>query len=164
MFNCRTLIFSFTPIEIVFQRDLRWWTTRQVLFFIQFLSIFQSFSSYNAMGWKCSLKNDGIRSRLIELQSFSDRKINVNPKYTVLMSLPCILQVSRSTWYRVVDILWIFVTCISWINKQEECCLSSAQILTSKYQSIVNNRVKIDCAPNMINVREYSNSNQQIVL
>ena len=66
MFNCRTLIFSFTPIEIVFQRDLRWWSRRQVLLFIQFLSISQSFSSYNAMGWKCSLKNNCVRSCLIE--------------------------------------------------------------------------------------------------
>ena len=92
MFNCKILIFSFTPIEIVFQRDLRWWTRRQILPFIQFFSIFQSFSFHNAICWKCSLKDDCVRSCLIELQSFSDAKINIDPIYRILMSLPCILQ------------------------------------------------------------------------
>ena len=64
--TCRTLIFSSTPIEIVFQRNLRWWMRRQILPFIQFLSMFQSFNFYNTMGWKCSLKNNCVRSCLIE--------------------------------------------------------------------------------------------------
>ena len=37
---------------------------------------------------------------LIECQYFSYRKININPKYRVLMFLPCTVQVSCSTWYR----------------------------------------------------------------
>ena len=41
--------------------------------------------------------------------------------------------------------------CVSWINGQEEYCLSSAQILTSRYQSTVDNRVKIECASNVVN-------------
>ena len=57
---------TFSPIEIVFQRDLWWWTRRQILPFIQFLSRFQSFNFYNTMGWKCSLKNNCVRSCLIE--------------------------------------------------------------------------------------------------
>ena len=63
-------------------------------------------------------------------------------------------------WYRKVNIFRVSVTVISWINRQEEHRLSSAQILTSRYQSIIDNRVKIECAPNMMNVREYSSSNQ----
>ena len=47
---------------------------------------------------------------------------------------------------------------------QEEHNLSSAQILKYKYQSFVDDRMKIKCASNMINVREYSSSNQHIVL
>ena len=116
------------------------------------------------MGWKCSLKNNCIRSCLIECQSFSDRKINIDPKYRVLMPLPCTVHVSRETWYREINTFRISVTFISWINKQEEHCLSSAQILTSMYQSIVDNRMKIECASNVVNVREYSSSNQHIVL
>ena len=116
------------------------------------------------MGWKCSLKNKCIRSCLMECESFFDSKININPEYRVLVPLPCTMHVSRSTWYREVNMFRIFMVFVSWINKQEEHCLSSAQILTSKYQSIVDNRVKIECAPNKVNVREYSNSNQHVVL
>ena len=59
--------------------------------------------------------------------------------------------------------LRIFVTIVSWINKQEEHCLSSAQILTSRYQSIVDNRMKIECASSVVNVMEYSSPNHHIV-
>ena len=59
MFKCKTqLIISFGPIVIVFQRDLWWWSKRQMSSFMQHLSIFQSFNFYNTLGWKCSLKNN----------------------------------------------------------------------------------------------------------
>ena len=126
MFNCKTLILSFIPIEIVPQRDLRWWTRRQILPFIQFLSISQSFSSYNAIGWKCSLKNNCVRSCLIEPQSFfDDSKINIDPKYRILMPFPSVLHISGMTRNRVVNILWISVVFVSWIDKQKntDCLL-----------------------------------------
>ena len=80
------------------------------------------------------------------------------------MFLPCILQISCKTWYRVVDMHWIFVVFFSWINGQEEHRLSSAQILASKYQSISNHWMKIECASDVVNVRKYSRSNQHVVL
>ena len=49
----------------------------------------------------------------------------------------------------------IFVIFVSWINGQEEYCLSSAQILTN-YQSIVDNRMKIERASDMVDVMEKS--------
>ena len=58
----------------------------------------------------------------------------------------------------------IFMIFVSWINGQEEHCVSSAQILTSKYQSIVDNRMKIERASYVVNVMEYSSSNHHIVL
>ena len=39
---------------------------------------------------------------------------------------------------------------VSWINRQEEHRLSSAQILTSRYQSIVENKMKIECASDVV--------------
>ena len=54
----------------------------------------------------------------------------------------------------------VSVTLISWINKQEEHSLSSAQILTSRYQSSFDNGLKIECASYVVNVREYYSSNQ----
>ena len=80
------------------------------------------------------------------------------------MPLPCTVQVLRETWYREVNIFRVSVTFVSWINRQEEHRLSSAQILTSKYQSIVDNRMKIECASDVVNVREYSSLNHYIVL
>ena len=127
MFNCRTrLIISFGPIEIVFQRDLWWWSRRHVWFLIQNFSSLQSHNFWNTISWKCSLKNNCVRSSLIECQSLPNRKIDVDPIYRVLMSLPCIVQVWCSTWYREVNMFKVFVTFISWINKQEEYCLSLA--------------------------------------
>ena len=53
----------------------------------------------------------------------------------------------------------IFMICVSWINGQEERRLSSAQILTSRYQSIVDNRVKIERTSYVVDVMEYSTLN-----
>ena len=53
---------------------------------------------------------------------------------------------------------------VSWINGQEEYCLSSDRILTSRYQSIVDNRMKIERASNVVDVMEYSILNQYVVL
>ena len=53
---------------------------------------------------------------------------------------------------------------VSFIHGQKEYCLSFAQILTSRNQSIVDNRVKIECASNVVNVMEYSTPNDNIVL
>ena len=53
---------------------------------------------------------------------------------------------------------------VSWINGQEEYCLSSARILTSRYQSIVDNRVKFECTSNVVDAMEYSTLNHYIVL
>ena len=38
------------------------------------------------------MKNDGVRSRLIELQPFLQSKIDVDPIYRVLIFLPCFMQ------------------------------------------------------------------------
>ena len=69
----------------------------------------------------------------------SESQDYVDPRYRVLMSLPCIVQVLCTTWYREVNMFRVSVTFISWINRQEELCVSSAQILTSRYQSIADN-------------------------
>ena len=38
------------------------------------------------------MKNDRVRSSLIELQSFPQSKIDVDPMHSVLMSLPCFVR------------------------------------------------------------------------
>ena len=101
---------------------------------------FQSFTSYNTMGWKCSLKSNCVRSCLMEPQSFfDDSKINIDPKYCIFMSLTCILQVSCMTRHRIINIFWILMIFIPRVNRHEEHRLSFAQNLTSRYQSIADN-------------------------
>ena len=53
---------------------------------------------------------------------------------------------------------------VSGIHKQKEYCLSLALILTSRYQSIVDDRMKIKRTSNMVNIVEESALNQNIVL
>ena len=67
-------------------------------------------TTFGLISWKCFLKNDRIRSSLIECQSFADRKIDVDRIYRVLMFLPCIAQVLCTTWYIQVNLFRIFVT------------------------------------------------------
>ena len=44
-------------------------------------------------GRECFVKNDSVRSSLIELQSFLQSKINVDPIHSVLVFLPCFMHV-----------------------------------------------------------------------
>ena len=53
-----------------------WWSRRHVWFLIQNFSSLQSHNFWNTISWKWSLKDNCIRSSLIECQSLSNRKIN----------------------------------------------------------------------------------------
>ena len=80
------------------------------------------------------MKNDGVRSCLIELQSFLQSKIEVDPLHRVLMFLPCFVHVLCNTRCFQVNLVGIFVIQIHRIHKQKEYCLSVAQNLTSRDQ------------------------------
>ena len=49
-------------------------------------------------------------------------------------------------------------------QRQREYCLSVAQILTSRYQSRIDDRMSIDCTSDMINVLEVVALYNHIVL
>ena len=53
---------------------------------------------------------------------------------------------------------------VSGIIRQEEYCLSLAWALASRYQSIVDDRMKIKSTSNMVNMLEKSTLNCHIVL
>ena len=67
-------------------------------------------------------------------------------------------------WKNQVNLVRIFVTFVHRINKQEEYCLSLARILTSKYESRVDDRMKIERTSNMVNMLEEVALNYHIVL
>ena len=50
------------------------------------------------------------------------------------------------------------------IHRQKEYCLSVAQILTSKYQSRIDDGMYIDCTSDMINEEEETVQKNDIVL
>ena len=81
------------------------------------------------------MKNDGVRSCLIELQSFLQSKVDVDPIHRVLMFLPCFMHVLCMTRFIQVDRIRILMVFVHGIHKQKEYCLSVAQNLTSGYQS-----------------------------
>ena len=82
------------------------------------------------------MKNDGVRSRLIELQSFLLSKFDIDPIHSVLMFLPCFVHVLCQTrCFFQVDRVRILVFFVHGIHRQKEYCLSVAQILSSWYQS-----------------------------
>ena len=88
--------------------------------------------------WECFVKNDSVRSCLIELQSFLQRKVDVDPIHRFLMFLPCFKHVLCTTRCSQVDRVRILVFCVRRIHKQNEYCLSVAQILTTRYQSWID--------------------------
>ena len=99
---------------------------------------FSSFHPNNfrdTASWECFVKNDGVRSCLIEFQSFLQSKIDVDPIHRVLMFLPLFMHVLCMTWFIQVDRIRIFVFFVHRIHRQKTYCLSVAQILSSRYQS-----------------------------
>ena len=91
--------------------------------------VFSLNNFWNTISWMYSLKDDCIRSSLIECQSFPNRKIDVDPIYRVLMFLPCVMQVLCTTWYIQVNLFRILMLFASGINRQKEIlsvsCLNS---------------------------------------
>ena len=145
----------------VFQGDL-WWRPRWHENFLVFdFSNFHPNNFRNTISWKCFLKDDCIRSSLIELQSFPQSKIDVNPAHCVQMSFQCFVQVLCTTRYTQVNLVRILVTFVSRINRQEKYCLSLARILTSRYNP---DGMQIDCTSDMIHVLEEVALNNHIVL
>ena len=127
--------FSF---PVMFQGDLwrrpRW----RVYFFVYDFSSFHPNNFRDTISWEYFVKNDRVRSSLIELQSFFQSKIDVDPIYRVLMFLPRCLHVLRKTRCFQVHCLRIFVFFIYRIHKHKEYCRFVAQILASLYQSWIH--------------------------
>ena len=111
-------------------------------FLVYDVSGFHSNNCRDTIRWECFVeikpKDDGVRPRLIELQSFSYNEIDVDPIHCVLMSLPCFMHVLCMTRFFQVDRLRVLMIIVHGIHRQKEYCLSVAQILTSRYQSRID--------------------------
>ena len=101
---------------------------------------------------------------LIELQSFLQSKIDVDPMHCVLMYLPWFMHVLCMTRLVLVDRIRILMIFVHRIHRQKEYCLPVVQILTSKYEFRTDDRMQIDCTSDMIYVLEEVALNNHIVL
>ena len=128
------------------RRRSRW----LIYFFVYHFSSFHPNNFRDTISWECFVKNDSVRSCLIEFQSFLQSKVDVDPIHSVLMFLPCFVHVLRKTRCVHVDRFRILVFLIQWIHRQKEYCLSFAQILTSWYRSWIDDGMLIDCTSNVI--------------
>ena len=72
------------------------------------------------------MKSDCVRSCLIELQSFLQSEVDVDPIHRILMFLPCFMQVLCKTRYIQVDRVRILMVFVHGIHKAERilsvCC------------------------------------------
>ena len=80
------------------------------------------------------------------------------------MFLPSTVQIWCTAWFIEVNLCRILMPFVSGINRQEEYCLFLAWILTSKYQSVVDDRMKIKRTSNVVDMLEESTLNYHIVL
>ena len=101
-------------------------------------SRFHHDSLRDTISWECVVKDDCVRSCLIELQSFLQSKVDVDPIHRILMLLPFFMHVLRMTRCIQIDRIKILVVFVHGIHRQREYCLSGAQILSSRYQSWID--------------------------
>ena len=87
----------------------------------------------DTISWECIVEDDCVRSCLIDLQSFSLSKFDVDPIHRVLMFLPIFLMVSCKTRCFQVNYIRIPVFFVHRIHRREEYRLSFARILSSRY-------------------------------
>ena len=111
----------------------------------------------DATSWECNVKDDCIRSCLIEFESFTLSKLYIDPIHSVLVSFPGSLLVPCKTLLGQVKLVRIFVFLVHGILRRKEYRLSfPAQILSSPL-SILNlswSAVYTDCTSDVINVLE----------
>ena len=117
----------------------------------------------NTTNWNCFVQNDSVPLCLIELESFLQNKIDVDPIYRILMFLPCFMHVLCMTWCIQVDRFRFRMIFVHGIHKQEEYCLSVGQMLTSKYSTRIDDELQIDCTSDMINVLEAARNNNIVL-
>ena len=70
-----------------------------IFFFLVFdFSRFHHNNFRDTISWECFVKNESVRSCLIELQSFTLSKLYIDPIHRVLVSFPRVLFVPCKTW------------------------------------------------------------------
>ena len=97
---------------VMFQGNLRKRSRWRIYILVFDFSRFHHDSLRDTISWECSVKDDCVRLRLIELQSFLLSQFDVNPIHRVLMFLPYFLLVPRrgtSRWITSGSLCSLFI-------------------------------------------------------
>ena len=121
----------FHPITLEGNRRRPRW---HIYFLVYDFTSFHHNNFWDTISWKRVVKNDSVRSCLIEPQSFVLSKLHVDPNALCLGVFPRFLIVPCKTWCVKVNLVRIFVFLIHRIHYKKEYCLSVAQNLTSRCQ------------------------------
>ena len=119
---------------LVFKRNLRRRSRWRKNFLVYDLSGFHHYDFRDTISWSV-VKDDCVRSCLVELKSFLLSKFEIDPVHRVLMSSPLFLLVPCKKWCFQANVMRIFVFFVHKIHRRYENCLSIAQILSSQCQS-----------------------------
>ena len=115
-------------------RRSRW----RIHFLVYDFSSFHQNSFRDTTSWECVVKDDCVRSCLIELESFLLSKFYVDPIHRVFIVLPLFLLVPCKTQCFQVNVIRISVFFVHRIQIRKEYRLSFAQNLSSRYQSWID--------------------------
>ena len=78
----------------------------------------------DTISWECIVEDDCVRSCLIDLQSFSLSKLNIDPVHRILVHFPLLL-VRCKTWFGQIKLYWILMILMHGIHAvKNTVCLS----------------------------------------
>ena len=121
-------------------RRSRW----RIYFLVLDFTSFNHDSFRDTISWECVVKDDCVRSGLIELKSFLLSKFYVDPIHRVLMSLPLFLLVPCKTRCFQVNFVRISVFFVHRIHRRKKYRLSFPQIWSTPV-SILNLWWSVNC-------------------
>ena len=128
---------------IIFEGHFRWWSRWHIYFLVYDFFRLHHNDFRDTISWECIVEDDGVRSCLIELQSFPLSKLKIGPIHRILVPFP-LSFVRCKTWFGQIKLLRILVVLIHGIHGCKEYRLSfTAWILSSRYQSWINDRMSV---------------------
>ena len=118
LFDLQQLLIPILSSKCLQRKSLEKVEEMQKLSFFDF-SRFHHDSLRDTLSWKRVVKNDCVRSCLVELESSPLSKPDINPIHCVLMFLPYFLLVPSKTRCIQVNFLWIFMFLVHWIHSPQ---------------------------------------------
>ena len=95
---------------IIFVGNFRWWSRWHIYLLVYNFFRFHHNRFRDTTSWECIIEDDGVRSCLVELQSFPKSKLYIDPVHRILVQM----------WFGEIKLLRIFVILMHGIQGYEE--------------------------------------------